>query len=259
MTLTNNSTHSGVLLAKTPATQKIIIVVINTHNNNSIHSYFDNTIMAPNKRQLQSNKRVSDDDRVGGSTGAGRFKKQTPPSALATGAEGMSNALPRPPEVVGIPSTMAVASLGASIPLMQSFNTISGISIAHKHNSRQHDSSALLEVVSKITEPHTSNEWLEDDGFAKIQDRVKMNLDAYIRGDFFDKCKFLTKKMLSNWSSDEDAICLKICKALNVKRHKYEEFWEEHALQINKSLNSRRNDVGGLLQKAFLGKPNRSS
>jgi hypothetical protein len=210
--------------------------------------------MAPTKRAFTSNKRVSNEEGGAGSTAAGRLKKRTQPAVVVAEGEGMSFLPPRPPEIVGIPSMTGLASLGASIPLMQSFNTISGNTMAYNQNNQQHDSSALLEVVSKITEPNTSNEWLEDDVGGRRKDTTKQQLDAYIRGAFFDKCKFLTNKILNKWSSDENAICLKICKAVNVKPHKYEEFWEEHTVQINKSLNSRRNDVGGLIQKAFLGK-----
>jgi hypothetical protein len=108
--------------------------------------------------------------------------------------------------------------------------------------------------VSRITEPTVNNEWLEEDVMGKMKDRVKITINEYIRGKFFDKCKFISAKKIQKWSNNQDALCWKICKDLNVKEHKYEEFWEEHATTINHILNCRRNDVGNLTKIEFLSK-----
>ena len=39
-----------------------------------------------------------------------------------------------------------------------------------------------------------------------------------------------------------------------MSKKRYELFWKEWAGYINKTLNNRRNDVGNLVQRAFIGK-----
>ena len=112
----------------------------------------------------------------------------------------------------------------------------------------------INDMVSKMSEPNTTNKWLDEDVNAKKDSGVISTLNDHIRGPFFDKCKFISIQKINKWSSEPDALCLKICKAVNVKKNIYESFWEEWAGHINKTLNNRRNDVGNLVQRAFLGK-----
>ena len=137
--------------------------------------------------------------------------------------------------------------------VMLSFNTVSGAGLDVQIDKTP-VSNHTNDIVSKMSEPNTTNEWLEDDVNAKTNSGLVSSLNDVIRGKFFDKCKFISVQKINNWDSDPNALCLKISKAVNVKKKRYELFWKEWAGYINKTLNNRRTDVGNLVQRAFIGK-----
>ena len=141
--------------------------------------------------------------------------------------------------------------------VMMTINTATGRTLSSSVETPSPDESVLdnaNDLVSKMTDGPTSNEWLDEVSNIQKEDETKRKLEKYIRGDFFDRCKFLSVQKINNWSSDPGAMCLKICKHLNVKEHRYEAFWNAYAKSVNKALNNRRNDVSNLIQKSFMGK-----
>ena len=101
--------------------------------------------------------------------------------------------------------------------VMLSFNTVSGAGLDVQIDQTP-VSDHTNDIVSKMSEPNTTNEWLEDDVNAKTNSGLVSSLNDVIRGKFFDKCKFISVQKINNWDSDPNALCLKICKAVNVKK-----------------------------------------
>ena len=101
--------------------------------------------------------------------------------------------------------------------VMLSFNTVSGAGLDLQIDPTP-VSDNTNDIVSKMSEPNTTNEWLEDDVNAKTNSGLVSSLNDVIRGKFFDKCKFISVQKINNWDSDRNAFCLKICKAVNVKK-----------------------------------------
>jgi hypothetical protein len=116
----------------------------------------------------------------------------------------------------------------------------------------------VRDSVSRLSSSSNNNnkntEWLDEDLLERNIDRVHVRLDSYIRGPFFDKCKFISALTIKKWDYNPHALCLKICKDMNVKKEVYVEFWETHATRINTTLNQRRNNVQTLLKNEFMSK-----
>jgi hypothetical protein len=111
--------------------------------------------------------------------------------------------------------------------------------------------------MSKITESTDNiNEWIEDYAARPTSEQIGDMLSEYIRGPFFDKCKFLTSSMIEKWDSNENAVCNRILRDMFVKKSRWEAFWGLWAVKVNHLLNSRRNDVGNQLKIEFMSKYN---
>ena len=140
--------------------------------------------------------------------------------------------------------------------VMMTINTVTGSKLGSSVQSESPEASVELgnDALSKLTETNATNEWIDEVSTEQKEDPFKGKLEKYIRGEFFDKCKFISVQKINNWSSDANAMCLKIARHLHVKEHKYEAFWALYAKSINRTLNNRRNDVSNLVQRSFIGK-----
>lgn len=137
---------------------------------------------------------------------------------------------------------------------LTTFSMMTGVINPMENRQERQLEATSTDAVSRLSDLPFKNEWLEEDAQVRREDSVKLTLHAYIRGKFFDKCKFISVQKIKRWSDNDNALCLKICKDLNVYPAKYRAFWEEHAVLINATLNQRRNDVTTLLKKEFKSK-----
>ena len=140
---------------------------------------------------------------------------------------------------------------------MQTFNSQTGR--ATMENSNQEDTEdRTTDSLSKLS-THSNGrpnqtQWLEDTKKGTPEEQCRVLLDTYIRGSFFNKCKFMNKDKIKRWSNDPNALCLKICNDMYVKKEFHQQFWETHASYINSTLSARRNNVMTLIKKEFYSK-----
>ena len=161
-------------------------------------------------RQRSVEKHVRDEVAAAISKGVTASKmKHAPPVSEVLAVN--SVAANRPEACGSVKATSLVENV------MLTFNTVSGAGV-DPHIQEQPAPDIINDMVSKMSEPNTTNEWLDEDVNAKKDSGVISTLNDHIRGPFFDKCKFISIQKINKWSSDPDALCLKICKAVNVKK-----------------------------------------
>jgi hypothetical protein len=226
-----------------------------TKQKNHKKSKKTSTTMAPTTKKAKRSTTTSHSKRSGIPGVVSPSEKAT---STAVSTPNTANNKTPPLEVVfHVPAGAPTTSIKPT-EFLTTFNMVTGVATAPPLDSTNPVDSVQADSVSKLSNTTANNlnksEWLINEPNQNNINRVKIQLDYYIRNKFFNKCKFISAHNIQHWSNNENALCLKICKDMNVRKEMYVEFWEAHAVHINKTLNARRNDVRTLIKKDFLSK-----
>ena len=208
--------------------------------------------MVPPTKKARAARAMHSDSVATEAQSPGRTSNQSRPSTR--------NTLVAQPKNAVVPTTVGCqGSVTPFTALMSPFNMEGGSQPETPLNQKQSPEATVPDSISKLSTQSTSTEirteWLADTSPLETAfERCRVRLDSYVRGVFFDKCKFISAQIVDKWNDSPNALCLKICKDMNVSLGLYQKFWETHANYINSTLNNRRNDVRTKIKKDFMSK-----